>query len=222
MNSDFQEAFHEKYPNIDIVYDHFHIVKNFNDKVVSEVRKDLQKELISKGDEEGANELKCSRYILSASRKRLSELDELGRKGDKIRNGSVLFGIAPVVRNQTDYTQRYEELISKNKILLTVDIVKLKLDKDYSCRSLELMKQGLEDIAGICEATDNKHFLWFRKLIMNHIDGIANYAKYKVSSGKIEGINNKIKTLRRMSNGLPDDEYFFLKFIDISRARTTL
>ena len=33
----------------------------------------------------------------------------------------------------------------------------------------------------------------------------------------MEGINNKIKTLRRQAYGLPDDEYFFLKLIDSSR-----
>ena len=41
-------------------------------------------------------------------------------------------------------------------------------------------------------------------------------AKYNISSGKIEGINNKIKTLRQ-GYGYPDDEYFFLKIIDASR-----
>ena len=43
MNSDFQEAFEEKCPHIQPVFDYFHIVKNFNDKVVSEIRKDEQR-----------------------------------------------------------------------------------------------------------------------------------------------------------------------------------
>ncbi|WP_231536486.1 transposase, partial [Lactobacillus delbrueckii] len=45
MNSDFQEAFKGRYPKLDIVYDRFHIIKNFNDKVVSEIRKDEQRRL---------------------------------------------------------------------------------------------------------------------------------------------------------------------------------
>ena len=36
-------------------------------------------------------------------------------------------------------------------------------------------------------------------------------------AGKIEGINQKIKTLRRHGYGYPDDEYFFLKLFDMSR-----
>ncbi|WP_269325358.1 transposase, partial [Lactobacillus delbrueckii] len=45
MNSDFEEAFKGRYPKLDIVYDRFHIIKNFNDKVVSEIRKDEQRRL---------------------------------------------------------------------------------------------------------------------------------------------------------------------------------
>lgn len=51
MNSDFQKVFEEKCPHIQPVFDYFHIVKNFNDKVVSEVRKNEQCFLIAEGDE---------------------------------------------------------------------------------------------------------------------------------------------------------------------------
>ena len=48
MNSDFEETFKGRYPKLDIVYDRFHIIKNFNDKVVSEIRKDEQRRLLRK------------------------------------------------------------------------------------------------------------------------------------------------------------------------------
>ncbi|MCD5448610.1 transposase, partial [Lactobacillus delbrueckii subsp. lactis] len=37
------------------------------------------------------------------------------------------------------------------------------------------------------------------------------------STGKLEGINNKIKTERRKGYGYPDDEYFFLRLMELSR-----
>ena len=46
---------------------------------------------------------------------------------------------------------------------------------------------------------------------------LTDHADYKISNGKVEGINQKIKTIRRQSYGLPDDEYFFLKLFDRSR-----
>lgn len=79
------------------------------------------------------------------------------------------------------------------------------------------MSKLIFDIMELCEETGNKHFLWFRNLLYNHFDGIVSHATIKISSGKIEGINNKIKTLRRQAYGYPDDEYFFLKLIDMSR-----
>ena len=66
MNSDFQEAFEEKCQHIQVVFDYFHIIKNFNDKVISEVRRDEQKRLVSEGRTEEAARLKKTKYILTS------------------------------------------------------------------------------------------------------------------------------------------------------------
>ena len=39
----------------------------------------------------------------------------------------------------------------------------------------------------------------------------------KISSGKVEGINNLIKTVRRKTYGYRDNDYFFLKIMVESR-----
>ena len=52
-----------------------------------------------------------------------------------------------------------------------------------------------------------------------HLDGVISYAEYPISNGKVEGINQKIKTIRRKIYGLPDDEYFLIKLFDASRQR---
>jgi len=54
MNADFERAFLERFPHLDIVYDCFHIVKNFNEKVICKVRKDEQARLKEEGDTEAA------------------------------------------------------------------------------------------------------------------------------------------------------------------------
>ena len=73
-------------------------------------------------------------------------------------------------------------------------------------------------IMDMCQASKNSHLMWFGKLLDSHFEGIIAHAAYKISSGKIEGINQKIKTLRRHGYGYPDDEYFFLKLFDMSRG----
>lgn len=81
-----------------------------------------------------------------------------------------------------------------------------------------MMMKDIEKVMDLCEETGNVHLMWFHRLLSKHFEGIIAHATYGMSSGKIEGINNKIKTLRRQGYGYPDDDYFFLKLFDLSRA----
>ena len=75
------------------------------------------------------------------------------------------------------------------------------------------MRKQIDEIIAVCESTENKHLLWFGRLLKNHLDGIINHAEFKVSTGKVEGTNAMIKNLRRRHFGLPDDDYFFIHMI---------
>ena len=79
------------------------------------------------------------------------------------------------------------------------------------------MANDLDQIIDTCVATENPHFLWFARLIENHYEGIMAHASLPIASGKIEGINNKIKVIRNQAYGIPDNQYFFLKIMDASR-----
>lgn len=216
MNSDFQEAFEERCPDIQVVYDHFHIIKNFNEKVVSEIRKDEQRRLQEEGDVEAAKALKGSRYILMSKRSTLKEKDAEAAEGKIIQKESKMFGV-PEIRRSEGYESRYTDLIAQNKLLFTVDLVKEMLEKAYQQKTDTEMADTIDQIVETCRATKNKHFCWFANLLENHYDGVIAHASLQITSGKIEGINNKIKVVRRIAYGFHDDEYFFLKVIDASR-----
>ena len=226
MNADFARAFKKECPHIEVVFDHFHLVKNFNEKVVTEVRKMEEVRLYKEGKTEAAKTLKRSGRILTMSRKTLEKLDKEAKEGRVVRKGSELFGIQEFKR-KGGLVDRYEELIRENRLLTALDIVKCKLDDAYSIGMKEddvcdkppreRMREILKEICDICEATGNWRFRWFKRLIESHIAGLLSHTEFAISSGKIEGINNKIKTLRRQAYGYPDDEYFFLKLMDMSR-----
>ena len=218
MNSDFQEAFEEKCEWIQPVFDYFHIVKNFNDKVVSEVRKDEQRRLYEEGNIEAARALKKTRYILMSNRSTLKKKDDDAASGRIIHKGSPLFKTVDIKR-KSGYEAKYDTLLQENKLLFTLDLVKEKLSAAYTLADEARMAGAISDIMDICQATGNKHLLWFEKMLDTHFSGIIAHATYKISSGKIEGINQKIKTLRRHGYGYPDDEYFFLKIMDMSRKK---
>lgn len=219
MNSDFEEAFLEKCPHIQIVFDFFHIVKNFNEKVVTPVRIAEQKRLIDEGKVEQANSLKGSKYLLTASRSTLRQKDEEARSGKVVHKGSELFK-TPNVTLKEGYEKRYDELIKQNEIFFKLDWVKEALNTAKGCNDYKRLGELINEIAAFCNATENRYFQRFAKLLLSHYTGIVSRAIYHISSGKIEGFNNKVKTMRRNCYGLPDDEYFFLKVMDISRAKS--
>ena len=100
------------------------------------------------------------------------------------------------------------------------DFVKEQLDEAYKSTNEVEMCVRIQEIIDICKDTNNKRFSWFAHLLENHLQGIYTFARYHISTGKLEGINNKIKTERRQGYGYPDDEYFFLRLMDASRRKS--
>lgn len=219
MNSDFQEAFEERCPHIQVVFDYFHIKKNFNEKVVNEIKKDEMKRLIAEGKNEEAASLKRTKYILCSSRKTLKAKDEKATEmaSAEQEDNPKLFegGVKKVYYGGN--MERYENLIANNKLLFTADLVKEQLSDAYDMKDEAKMAESIIEIIDICNATKNDHFKWFANLLENHFEGIIAHASLKFSSGKVEGTNNMIKTIRRTGYGYPDDDYFFLKIMDQSR-----
>ena len=218
MNSDFEEAIKDRCPHIDWCWDRFHLIKNFNEKVISAVRKDEQKRLIAEGHPEAAAALKGSKYILIENSETRTQKDQDAADGKTVSKASELFN-KPELKQKGGHNERYEKLISENKLLSTIDIIKEALIDAYKETSVRRMGMKIKDIIEICKATENEHFLWFARLLESHFEGIVNHAKYHISTGKLEGINCMIKTERRKGYGYPDDEYFFLRLMDASRRK---
>ncbi len=106
---------------------------------------------------------------------------------------------------------RLEELLATNEPLAKVYILKdeLKVLWTYTDRSAmadaldewcaKALDAKLPPLNGVC------------RLLQRHRDGILNHATYQIHTSKLEGINNKIKVLKRESYGFRDLEYFQLK-----------
>ena len=56
------------------------------------------------------------------------------------------------------------------------------------------------------------------RTLLGHGKDILNYFKHKITNGKTEGINNKIKTMKRQAYGFRDLEYFKLRLYNLHKA----
>ncbi len=62
----------------------------------------------------------------------------------------------------------------------------------------------------------------FAKRIASRRIGILNYFDHSISTGKVEGIINKIKVLKRKAYGYRDVEYFKLRIYFVNKAKYAL
>ncbi|SFE84729.1 Transposase [Thermophagus xiamenensis] len=59
----------------------------------------------------------------------------------------------------------------------------------------------------------------FFAMLKSYRTGILNWFKHPISTGPLEGMNNKIKVLNRKVYGYRDMEFFNLKILYLHRAR---
>lgn len=51
----------------------------------------------------------------------------------------------------------------------------------------------------------------FARNLKGYLPGILSHCQWPLGTNLVEGINNKIKVIKRMAYGFRDDDYFFLK-----------
>ena len=62
----------------------------------------------------------------------------------------------------------------------------------------------------------------FVKSLQRHRRGILAWYDYPISTGPLEGTNNKIKTLKRLAYGYRDQEFFQLKLFALHESKYAL
>jgi transposase len=62
----------------------------------------------------------------------------------------------------------------------------------------------------------------FARTLEEHRDGILAFYDYCISTGPLEGINNKIKTMKRQAYGFRDKAFFKLRILGLHRKKYAL
>jgi len=114
--------------------------------------------------------------------------------------------------NLTDKQQsRLKDVLELNSTLNMLYVLKDHLKLIYYCNDRQKAKMTLDDwceMAGQIEHPSVKGFI--RRLRFFEY-GILNHADYPIGTSKLEGVNNKIKVIKRKAYGFHDSEYFALK-----------
>jgi transposase len=179
-------------PDAVLVFDRFHVMKLYNDKL-SDLRRELHR---AAEDGLAKNVLKGTRWLLL---KRPENLDES--------------------RNER---QRLEEALRLNAPLATAYYLKEELGEFWEQDSQEEAEAFLLDWILRAESTDIRMLHQFARTLRFHAHGLLAYYDYAISTGPLEGTNNKIKTMKRQAYGFRDHQFFILKIYAIHESRYAL
>ena len=215
MNAQYDSAFRERWPGIRIIYDHFHLVKLYNDTVLTAIRRRKQREMLENGNEKGYTLLKNSRYLLLSRMDTLRGMDREAHENN-IRLHELYLDrgkpLPPGARIRSPYREkRLKDILAANEDLSVCYLLLEQFSLAYDVTSITKLYKGMKSWIKLARQSNIPELLSFCDTIEQNLMGIVYHAKFPISSGKVEGVNNMIKTIRRKAYGYRDTEYFFLK-----------
>jgi transposase len=192
MSGGYRAAVRANLPKAAIVFDRFHVVKLFNDKL-SELRRALHREAT---DVQHKEVLKGARWLLL---KNAANLDP-----------------------ERDEKRRLKEALKLNEPLAAAYYLKEDLRRFWEQPGKRFATTFLDGWIHRAEASGIRVVQQMARTLAAHRSGLLAYYDVMISSGPLEGTNNKIKTMKRRAYGFRDREFFKLKILAIHETKYAL
>ena len=122
----------------------------------------------------------------------------------------------------TEAKEKLDKLFQINKTLATAYELKEMLYQFWDCKDLQSAEVFLHSWCQMVQYTMIGPLIKFANSLITHITAILNYFKYSITNARTEGINNKIKTLKKQSYGFRNMKNFLLKIYAIHKSRYAL
>lgn len=184
MNTAFDLEVQQHCPQAEVVYDLFHVVARFGREVIDRVRVDQANAL---RDQPAARQvIKRSRWLLLRNRDNLD-----AAQGVKLN-----------------------ELLAANAPLSTVYLLKTALKEIWFAPSVPEGARRWRNWYRMAFDSGLTPVILFAKRLKKYLRGILASARFPMNTSILEGVNNRIKVIKRMAYGFRDSAYFFLKIKD--------
>lgn len=165
-----------------IIYDLFHVVAKYGREVIGRVRVDAANQL--RHDQPARRVVKQAHWLL-------------------LRNPANLKTPAQHVR--------LHEVLAANQSLMTVYVMKEQMKALWTAPTAWVWRQTWTQWMAYAKQSQIPALMQFARRLKGYWRGIVSRVRWPMHTGQLEGINNKIKVIKRMAYGYRDSEYFFLK-----------
>lgn len=142
---------------------------------------------------------------------RRSELQKARESDRQVIKGSRYLLLKNEENLSDSQRNHLKQLLEINDTLNKIYILKDQLKLLYYYSDRRKIKKILDDWCEMAMQIDHFAVERFVGRLMFFEYGILNHADYPVGTSMLEGINNKIKVIKRKAYGFHDDRYFALK-----------
>ena len=184
----------EGLPNAKLVFDHFHVVKLMNEKL-GDLRREMYRELTDKMHKQV---LKGTRWLLVMNPENLKQNEKV------------------------DERAKLEEVLKLNAPLATAYYLKEDLRQFWSQGSKTAAEKYLDAWCRRAEASGIRQMQTMAKTLRAHRNGLLNWYDDPISTGPLEGINNKIGALQRRAYGYRNYEHLKEKLLTLHHTKFML
>jgi len=110
-----------------------------------------------------------------------------------------------------DELGRLKDLLRVNRRLATVYILRDALPRLWEYRYPACALRWFHSWYARAIRSRIEPLKRFARAIKDRLDGVLAHCRYPIHTGTLEGVNNKVKVIKRIAYGFRDQDYFFLK-----------
>ena len=107
--------------------------------------------------------------------------------------------------------EHLRELLRVNETLNTVYILKDMLVRIWRYRYRAWAAKALAEWCALARTVPHPELSRFARTLERYREGILSHCAHPIHNSKLEGVNNKIKLIKRRAYGYHDERYFVLK-----------
>ena len=192
MSQAYISAVQKNLPNARLVFDRFQVIKLLNEKL-TELRRQLYREATDLLEK---NVLNGIRWLLLKNPENLE-----GAKNER---------------------ERLDAALKLNHSLAAAYDLKDELRLFWEQENYHAANRFLTDWCLRAEASGIKLLMKFANTLRSHRSGLLAWYSHPISTGPLEGTNNKIKLLQRRAYGYRDLELFKLRILSLHTTRFEL
>lgn len=228
MNASYNLVVRNCLPNAEIVYDRYHFQAKYGKDVLDRVRL-LEAEQYKTAED---NMRTCWWHSITNAETKNTEYEIYRRrilrtkKNEQSNKRKAVKALRWVLlrNNETlnrQESSKLEEILSCHEELAVCYAMKEELCHMFSITDSATADQKWHSWFDAAKASSIKPLVNFARLMEKRLHGLIAHAKHPISTGKLEGFNNKIKVAKRIGYGYRNMDYFFtlIKYMSLPAVR---